>query len=37
MKFKYKSDFLMHEDDKNSGRNPTEEILKYLSDRGVLV
>ena len=37
MKFKYKSDFLMREDDKNSGRNPTEEILKYLSDRGVFV
>lgn len=34
MSFKYQSDFNMQED---SGRNPTEEILKYLSEKGVKI
>lgn len=34
MSFKYQSDFNMQED---SCRNPTEEILKYLSEKGVKI
>lgn len=33
IKLKYESDFLLK--DNSSGRNPTEEILKYLSEREV--